>query len=200
MNSIHVYDNYQMDINKYPRKELNFRITDIVLITFFMNLDQLKKIIKCYEDAYYHHNECKEYYFYFEFTLENNDKLKKSYHAKDLIHLMKTIQFEINTHYHDPNYLKLYLRRQPPLDIILYFYLKNKEFFGQLIQDLEKAKIAYFQGKNYNVKFNIPNDFYDYKQSNMYNALELFEIYTYSQHLIKNKIKKNLPLPKYLSN
>ena len=95
--------------------------------------------------------------------------------------------------------LKFYLRRNPPIDIILYFYLRNKEYFQQLLNDLEKAKISYFQGKTYNIKFNIPQDFYDYKQSNMYSALEIFEIYSYSQYLVKNKIKKNLPIPKYLS-
>ena len=197
--SINIYDNYQIDINKYPRNNLQYRITDIVLITFFMNCEQILKIIKCYEEAYYHHNECKEYFFYFEFLLEDNNKLRKNYSAKELIHLMKTIEFGINSNKHNNQQLKLYLKRNPPIDIILYFYLRNKEYFQQLLNDLEKAKIAYFQGKNYNIKFNIPHDFYDYKQSNMYNALEIFEIYSYSQYLLKNKIKKNLPIPKYLS-
>lgn len=197
--SINIYDNYQIDINKYPRNHLQYRITDIILITFFMNCEQLSRIIKCYEDAYYHHNECKEYYFYFEFLLEDNNKLRKNYSAKELIHLMKNIEFGINNNKNNNEQLKFYLRRNPPIDIILYFYLRNKEYFQQLLNDLEKAKISYFQGKTYNIKFNIPQDFYDYKQSNMYSALEIFEIYSYSQYLVKNKIKKNLPIPKYLS-
>lgn len=197
--SINIYDNYQIDINKYPRNHLQYRITDIILITFFMNCEQLSRIIKCYEDAYYHHNECKEYYFNFEFLLEDNNKLRKNYSAKELIHLMKNIEFGINNNKNNNEQLKFYLRRNPPIDIILYFYLRNKEYFQQLLNDLEKAKISYFQGKTYNIKFNIPQDFYDYKQSNMYSALEIFEIYSYSQYLVKNKIKKNLPIPKYLS-
>jgi len=197
--SINIYDNYQIDIKKYPRNQLQYRITDIILITFFMNCEQLSKILKCYEDAYYHHNECKEYFFYFEFLLEDKNKLRKNYSAKELIHLMKNIEFGINNNKNNNEQLKFYLRRNPPIDIILYFYLRNKEYFQQLLSDLEKAKIAYFQGKNYTIKFNIPQDFYDYKQSNMYNALEIFEIYSYSQYLVKNKIKKNLPVPKYLS-
>lgn len=198
--TINIYDNYQIDVNKYPRNDLKYRINDIILITFFMNIDQLSKIIKCYEEAYYHHNECKDYFFHFEFLFEDNNKLRKNYSAKELIHLMKNIEFGINSTKQNAQQFKLYLRRHPPLDIILYFYLRNKEYFQQLLDDLEKAKIAYFQGKNYNIKFNIPQDFYDYKQSNMYNALEIFEIYSYSQYLLKNKIKKNLPIPKYLSS
>ena len=197
--SINIYDNYQIDINKYPRNNLQYRITDIVLITFFMNCEQILKIIKCYEEAYYHHNECKEYFFYFEFLLEDNNKLRKNYSAKELIHLMKTIEFGINSNKHNNQHFKLYLKRNPPIDIILYFYLRNKEYFQQLLNDVEKAKIANFLGKNYIIKFHIQVDFYDYKQSNMYNALEIFEIYSYSQYLLKNKIKKNLPIPKYLS-
>lgn len=197
--TINIYDNYQIDLKKYPRNLLEYRITDILLITFFMNSEQLRRIIQCYEDAYYHHNECKEYFFYFEFLLEDNNYLKKNYSAKELIHLMKNIEYGINLNKTNIQQLKLFLRRNPPIDIILYFYLRNKEYFQQLLNDLEKAKIFYFQGKNYSIKFNIPQDFYDYKQSNMYSALEIFEIYSYSQYLVKNKIKKNLPVPKYLS-
>ena len=137
--SINIYDNYQIDINKYPRNHLQYRITDIILITFFMNCEQLSRIIKCYEDAYYHHNECKEYYFYFEFLLEDNNKLRKNYSAKELIHLMKNIEFGINNNKNNNEQLKFYLRRNPPIDIILYFYLRNKEYFQQLLNDLEKA-------------------------------------------------------------
>jgi hypothetical protein len=126
------------------------------------------------KNAYYHYNECKEYFFYFEFLLEEEKINLKNYSAKELIHLMKTIEFGINSNSNNIQQLKFYLKRNPPIDIILYFYLRNKEYFQQLLSDLEKAKIAYFQGKNYTIKFNIPQDFYDYKQSNMYNALETF--------------------------
>ena len=50
MEKINVYDNYDIDLNKYPRKELKFRICDIVLITFFMNIEKLKKICQCYNE------------------------------------------------------------------------------------------------------------------------------------------------------
>jgi hypothetical protein len=189
MNKINVYDNYNIDLNKYPRKDIKYRICDIVLITFFMNIEKLKKICNCYNESYQNYNDCKEYYFFMDFDYDNK-KLKKNYSAKEIIRLMKDINFDINS----KNNLKKYYK----LDLILYFYLKNKEFFEKLFNDLEKANIFYFQGRNYNVKFDVPNDFYNYKQSNVYSALELFEIYKYSQYLIKNKIIKNLPLPKYL--
>ena len=112
--------------------------------------------------------------------------------------MKKKKNFNIQKNKNDINELKKYLNSCYILDIVLYFYLKNKEFFEKLIKDLEKAKISYFQGRNYSIKFDVPIDFYNYKQSNLYSALELFEIYTYSQYLVKNKIIKNLPLPKYL--
>jgi hypothetical protein len=199
MNNIQVFDHHSIEMNKYPRNDLKYRINDIVLITFFMNIEQLKKIIALYEEVYKHYNECKEYYFYFEFLFESNEKIKKTYSAKEIINLIKNIDFIISTERNNEN-LKKYFKRLPILDIILYFYLKNRLYFNELFQDLEKAKNAYFQGKNYSIKFYLPNDFYSYKQSNHYDALELFEIYTYSQFLLKNKIKKNLPLPKYLSD
>ena len=35
--SLNIYDNYEIELNKYPRKEIKHRICDIVLITFFEN-------------------------------------------------------------------------------------------------------------------------------------------------------------------
>ena len=197
MEKINIYDNYNIDLNKYPRKDIKYRISDIVLITFIMNLEQLKRICKCYNEAYNNYNECKEYYFMLDF-IDNDITLKKNYSAKEIITLMREINFNLQLRKNDVNTFKNYLNNCNRLDIILYFYLKNKEFFEKLCDDLEKAKISYFQGRNYSIKFDVPFDFYNYKQSNLYNALELFEIYTYSHYLIKNKIKKNLPLPKYL--
>ena len=108
---------------------------------------------------------------------------------------MKEINYNLNL---NQNNIKKYLYHCDQLDVILYFYLKNKEFFEKLFKDLENAKIFYFQGRNFSIKFDVPLDFYNHRQSNIYSALELFEIYTYSQYLVKNKIIKNLPLPKYL--
>lgn len=187
--SLNIYDNYEIDLNKYPRKYIKYRICDIVLITFFMNIEKLKKICKCYNEAYASYNECKDYYFVMDFDDEEK-KLKKVYSAKEIINLMQNINFDIKGN----NNLKKYNK----LDLILYFYLKNKFFFENLFEELEKANKFYFQGKDYSITFSIPDDFYNYKQSNTYSALELFEIYKYSQYLIKNKIIKSLPLPKYL--
>lgn len=189
MEKINVYDNYNINLNKYPRKDIKCNICDIVLITFFMNIEKLKKICKSYNESYSSYNDCKEYYFLMEFEYENK-KLKKNYSAKEIIQLMKEINFDIQ--------IKNNLKKYEKLDLILYFYLKNKEFFEKLFDDLEKANIFYFQRRDYSIKFDVPYDFYNYRQSNVYSALELFEIYKYSQYLIKNKIKKNLPLPKYL--
>ena len=191
MNNLNIYDNYDIDLNKYPRKDIKYRICDIVLITFFMNIEKLKKICNCYNESYTSYNDCKEYYFFMDFDYDN-EKLKKNYSAKEIISLMKDINFDIRVN----NSLKKYDK----LDLILYFYLKNKEFFEKLFNDLEKANIFYFQGRSYSIKFDVPYDFYNYKQSNVYSALELFEIYKYSQYLLKNKIIKNLPIPKYLIN
>jgi len=198
MEKINVYDNYDIDLNKYPRKELNYRITDIILITMMMNIQQLNKINNCYQEAYNSYNEVKDYYFTFHFPISNTLN-KKTYSAKEIITIMKEINFNIQQYKNNLNHLQHYLKYKcNPLDVTLFFYLKNKEFFENLINDIEKAKISYFQGRNYSIKFNIPTDFYNYKQSNLYSALELFEIYSYSQYLVKNKIIKNLPLPKYL--
>ena len=191
MNKLNIYDNYTIELNKYPRKELNYRISDIVLITLFSNIQQIKKICNCYQEAYNSYNEVKDYYFTFHFPISDTLN-KKTYSAKEIITIMKEYQYNTNQLQH---YLKY---KCNPLDVTLFFYLKNKEFFEKLINDLEQSKIFYFQGRDYSIKFNVPIDFYKYKQSNHYSALELFEIYSYSQYLVKNKIIKNLPLPKYL--
>ena len=198
MEILNIYDNYNIDLNKYPRKKLNCRISDIVLITFFSNIQQLKKICNCYQEAYNNYNECKDYYFTFHFPISKTLN-KKTYSAKEIITIMKEINFNILQYQNNTNHIQQYLKYKcNPLDVTLFFYLKNKEFFEKLINDLEQSKIFYFQGRNYSIKFDIPNDFYNYKQSNLYSALELIEIYSYSQYLVKNKIIKNLPLPKYL--
>jgi hypothetical protein len=43
-----------------------------------------------------------------------------------------------------------------------------------------------------------PADFYNNIKPTIYNALELIEIYTYTNFLINKKIIKELPFPKYL--
>ena len=112
---------------------------------------------------------------------------------------MQNINFILSSssNIHDIQYK---LKRLNRLDVILYFYLKNKDNYMHIFETLEKAKIAYFQGKEYTAKFDIAQDFYNQKKSINYSALELIEIYTYSQYLLKRKIKLDLPIPKYLTN
>lgn len=198
MSKFQVYGDYYIDIDKYPRKKESERINDIILITFFMNQDYLKKISKCYDDAIRNHNECKEYFFLFQFKIGEMN-LKKNYSAREIIQIMKNINFLISTN-GNINLVSDMLKKMNRLDVILYFYLKNREIYMNVFECLEKAKISYFQGKEYNVKLYVPQDFYDFNQNINYSALELIEIYTYSQQLVKKKIIKNLPMPKYLIN
>ena len=197
-NQLHVYGDYYIDYNKYPRKDEKSRIIDIMLINYFMYEEYLKKISICYKEAYQNYNECKDYYFLFEFSIESL-KLKKNYEAREIINIMKDINFLISSS-NNIEILQQQLKRKNRLDVILYFYLKNKDHYMNIFESLEKAKIAYFQGKEYQVKFDINQDFYNYRQSQIYSALELIEIYVYTQYLLKRKIKLDLPIPKYLIN
>ena len=160
--------------------------------------EYLKKISMCYKEAYQNYNECKDYFFLFEFSIESL-KLKKNYEAREIINIMKDINFLISSS-NNIEVLQQQLKRKNRLDVILYFYLKNKDHYMNIFESLEKAKIAYFQGKEYQVKFDINQDFYSYKQAQIYSALELIEIYVYTQYLLKRKIKLDLPIPKYLIN
>tara|TARA_B100001173_G_scaffold287888_1_gene276604 strand:+ start:134 stop:730 length:597 start_codon:yes stop_codon:yes gene_type:complete len=198
MNQLHVYGDYYINLDKYPRKNDKERINDIILITFFMNQEYLKKISKCYDEAFKNYNECKEYFFLFQFKIGDMN-LKKNYNAIEIIQIMKDINFLISSN-NNINLVSNMLKRMNRLDVILYFYLKNREIYMNIFECLEKAKISYFQGKEYNVKLYIPQDFYDFNQNSNYSGLELIEIYTYSQYLVKKKIIKNLPMPKYLIN
>lgn len=197
-NQLHVYGDYYIDYSKYPRKDEKSRIIDIMLINYFMYEEYLKKISICYKDAYQKYNECKDYFFLFEFSIESL-KLKKNYEAREIINIMKEINFLISSS-NNIEILQQQLKRKNRLDVILYFYLKNKDHYMNIFESLEKAKIAYFQGKEYQVKFDINQDFYNYTQSQIYTALELIEIYIYTQYLLKRKIKLDLPIPKYLIN
>ena len=199
MTQIHVYGDYYINMDKFPRKNENERISDIILITFFMNQEKLKKVSKCYDDAFKNYNECKEYYFLFDFKI-GEINLKKNYNAQDIIKIMKDINFLISSNNNDINKISAMLKRMNRLDVILYFYLKNRDMYINIYESLEKAKISYFQSKEYSIKLYTPIDFYNYNINLNYNALELIEIYTYSQYLIKKKIIKNLPIPKYLIN
>lgn len=196
MNQLHVYGEYYIEFDKYPRKDENTRINDIILITYFMHEEYLKKIANSYIEAYRNYNDCKDYFFVFQFKIDKL-QLKKNYEAREIINIMQNINFILSS---STNIIDTQnkLKRLNRLDVILYFYLKNKDNYMYIFETLEKAKLSYFQGKEYNSKFDIAQDFYNQKITCNYSALELLEIYTYTQYLLKRKIKLDLPMPKYL--
>lgn len=198
MEKLHIYGDYYINFDKYPRKNEQSRISDSMLITYFMHEEFLKKIAKSYIEAYRNYNECKDYFFLFHFKIDKLE-LKKNYEAREIIKIMQDINLII-TSYGNIVDIQNKLKRLNRLDVILYFYLKNKDNYMNIFESLEKAKIAYFQGKEYNVKFDSIFDFYKFQNSQNYTALELIEIYSYTQYLLKRKIKLALPIPKYLIN
>ena len=175
---ITVYDNYTIPFNKYPRKNTDKRETDIVIVTFLMHEDYLKKLSIAYSESIRFYNNCKEYFYIFKFQKEI-----KRYSAQDIILLMKITSF---------NNISL-------MDKVLYFYIKNKEFYTNLFESLEHAKKAYFERREYNYRIMPPIDFYDGLISKTYSALELMELNAYAQFLIQNKIICELPIPKYFN-
>jgi hypothetical protein len=198
MDKLHVYGDYYINFDKYPRKNEQSRISDSMLITYFMHEEFLKKISKSYIEAYRNYNECKDYFFLFQFKIDKLE-LKKNYEAREIIKIMQDINLII-TSYGNIIDIQNKLKRLNRLDVILYFYLKNKDGYMNIFESLEKAKIAYFQGREYNVKFDSIFDFYKFQNNQTYTALELIEIYSYTQYLLKRKIKLALPIPKYLIN
>ena len=198
MNELQIYGDYYIKYDKYPRKDETMRINDIILITYFMHEEYLKKIANSYIESYRNYNDCKDYFFVFHFKIDKL-QLKKNYEAREIINIMQNINLILSSS-SNINDIQYKLKRLNRLDVILYFYLKNKDNYMYIFETLEKAKIAYFQGKEYNAKFDIAQDFYNQKKSINYSALELIEIYIYAQYLLKRKIKLDLPIPKYLVN
>jgi hypothetical protein len=84
------------------------------------------------------------------------------------------------------------------IDQIFYFYIKNKDFYVNLYHALEDAKKAYFERRDFSYRIIPPVDFYNNIKPKIYNAIELMEIYSYTNYLVKRKIIKDLPIPKYL--
>lgn len=189
--NIIVYDNYEININKYPRIYTDKSKTDIIIIIFLMHEDFLKKLSKSFENALKYYNECKEYYYIFKFNKET-----KKYSAQEIITLMN----QINNFLKDNRNINTqisYLNNMHQIDKIFYFYIKNKDFYVNLFDSLEHAKLSYFERREYNYRITPPIDFYNNIQPQTYSALELMEINAYTQYLVKKKIIQELPIPKY---
>ena len=198
MNTIIVYDDYKLDLLKYPRKNSNYELTDIIMINFLMHQGFLQKLSESFMEAITNFHLCKEYYYIFKFNNKNNDFSKiRKYSAKDIMFLIT----ETNNYFlKNPNFnIQLnYLKKFHFLDQVYYFYVRNKNFYLDLFKSMQDAKVAYFERREYRYKFTVPNDFYNFFSTNTYSALELLEINAYVQYLVQRKIIKELPIPKYL--
>ena len=172
MNNIIVYDNYEIEFNKYPRINTDKCNTDIIIIIFLMHENFLKKLASSYEEALKYYNDCKEYYYTFKF----NNNIKQ-YSAINIIDIIKN--------------KNIYLSK---IDKLYYYYIKNKDFYINLYDTMENAKRAYFEGRSYTYRIIPPIDFYNNIKPNVYSAIELMEINAYAQYLIQNKIIKELPI------
>jgi hypothetical protein len=198
MNTIIVYDDYKLDLLKYPRKNTNYELTDIIMINFLMHQGFLQKLSESFMEAITNFHLCKEYYYIFKFNNKNNDFSKmRKYSAKDIMFLITETNnyFLKNSNFNTQlNYLKQFHF----LDQVYYFYVRNKNFYLDLFKSMQDAKVAYFERREYRYKFTVPNDFYNFFSTNTYSALELLEINAYVQYLVQRKIIKELPIPKYL--
>lgn len=189
-----VYDNYEISLYKYPRKNTDKEKTDIMIIIFLMHQEFLKNLAKSFENSLKFYHECKEYYYVFKF----NKDLKniRKYSAQDII----LIYNNTNEYFrNNPNITiqRKYLNNLLPLDCIFYFYLKNKDFYLNLYESLEHAKKAYFERRDYSYRIIPPVDFYTNMYPQTYNAIELMELNAYTQYLIQRRIIQDLPTPKY---
>lgn len=189
-----VYDDYKIKLSKYPRNDTDKRETDIIIILFLMHEEYLRKLSIAYNEALRFYNNCKEYFYIFQF-----EKRTRRFEAKEIIQLINTTNEYIRN---NPNINKQmeYFQRIPYMDRIFYFYIKNKDFYMNLYESLEHAKMAYFERREYNYRIIPPTDYYNGILPKIYNAIELMEINAYTQHLVKNKIIGELPIPKYFKN
>ena len=190
-----VYDNHEISLNKYPRKNTDKEKTDIIIIIFLMNEEFLKSVAASFENSLKFYHECKEYYYIFKFNKDLSTA--KKYSAKEIILLINnTNEFFRNNS--NIEIQKRFLKTMLDIDIIFYFYLKNKDFYLNLIESIEHAKKAYFERRDYSFRIVPPIDFYSGIFPQIYSAIELMELNSYAQHLIKRKIIQNLPKPKYI--
>lgn len=188
---ITVYDDYKIPFNKYPRNDSDKRETDIIIIIFLMHEEYLRKLSVSYSESIRFYNNCKEYFYIFKFQKET-----RKYSAQDVMFLINKTNEYLRDNPKFENQIS-FLNNLPFIDRIFYFYIKNKDFYCNLYESLEHAKLAYFERRDYNYRIIPPNDFYHGLTPKIYNAIELMEINAYAQFLIKNKIIHDLPLPKY---
>jgi hypothetical protein len=187
-----VYDDYKISLYKYPRLNTEKENTDIIIIIFLMHEDFLKKLAFSFENSLKYYYDCKEYYYVFNFN-----KIIRKYSAQEIMSLIKNTNdfFRVNTNI---DIQMKYLNNLLLIDQIFYFYIKNKDFYINLYDALEDAKKAYFERRDYSYRVIVPKDFYSNIVPKIYNAIELMEIYSYTNFLVKKKIIKDLPIPKYL--
>ena len=193
--SIIVFDNHSLELNKYPRFYTDKETTDKIMITFFMNEEYLKNLSNSYDNSVKYHNECKEYFYVFK---TSDKKLVKKYSAQEIIQLINGINefLRINN---DIKKQINFLKNINKIDLIYYFYIKNSIFYMNLFKAVEQSKLLYFQSRDFTYNVNPPIDFYNNKKGSVYSALEIMEVYSYTQYLISNKIVKELPQPIYFN-
>jgi hypothetical protein len=187
-----VYDDYKISLLKYPRMNTDKEYTDIIIIIFLMHEDFLKKLAISFENSLKYYYECKEYYYIFNFN-----KIIRKYSAQEIMVLIKNTNDFLQQNTKIDVQIK-YLNQLLLIDQIFYFYIKNKNFYIDLYNALEDAKKAYFERRDFSYRIIPPIDFYSNIAPKIYNAIELMEIYSYTNYLIKKKIIKDLPIPKYL--
>ena len=189
-----VYDKYEIELNKYPRINHEKSKTDIIIIIFLMHEDYLKKLAFSFSEAVKFHNECKEYFYIFNFN-----KIIRKYSAQDIIFIVnKTNEYFLENNNREKQIA--YFNNLQYIDQIFYFYIKVKDFYLLLYKNMESAKKAYFERRDYSYKISPPQDFYTGIGYHVYNALELMEINAYAQYLIQRKIIKDLPTPLYVQS
>jgi len=197
---IPVYDDFTIDVTKYPRIGTLKENTDKVIIQFLLNQDYLEKVSKSFREAVTFYNECKEYYYIFK-TIDG--KSFKKFSAQEIIFLINqtNIYFQRNT-----NVLlqQQYLRRYSVLEQNYFILIKNMDFYLELFLTVQDAKYAFFQRREINYKLVPPFDFYGDVKKNIvpqvYSCQELLEINAYVQFLKRYKIIKELPEPLYVRN
>ena len=195
--NITVYDSHTVDINKYPRIGTDKEITDKIIILFFMNEEFLRSLSTSYDNSIQYYHECKEYFYVLKDI--HQEKSLKKYSARDIITLIHNMNDFLMGQTDQKKQIEV-IQKMNRHDVLYYFYIKNKDFYMNLFEAVKQAKLLYFQRRDYNYRVEPPFDFYGilYKKGATYSSIELMEIYTYTQHLIKRKIIKELPYPIYI--
>ena len=195
---IPVYDDFTIDVTKYPRMGTLKGNTDKVIIQFLMNQDYLEKVSKSFREAVTFYNECKEYYYIFKSI---DGKSFKKFSAQEIIFLINqtNIYFQRNTNVF---LQQQYLRRYSVLEQNYFILIKNMSFYLELFLTVQDAKYAFFQRREINYKLIPPFDFYgDVKiVPQVYSCQELLEINAYVQFLKRYRIIKEIPEPLFVRN